>query len=788
MPSDVFWGYSSQPPEIGHSIEAAAQIYNNGRPEHERVATWPQIFRYGAFIDENILAAIDQSNRCFFDVTIQNFNVFYEIGYSIGRCKPIVLVVNKSLDGSGNYLQEIGLFDTVGISYYEGSDQLISLISSHKVGSALFSGDKRVDRSQPLYLLDSLARSEFAAKIVSAVKESKTFFRSFDPKEEYRMSIRRELQEVSSASGVLVSILPTNTVDHTNHNLRAAFLAGLSHGMDIPTLIIGLADSPAPLDVRDLVRRVSHPDDLLNLIKPFCIEVISALQKSRTSGKRQPRSPLERVNLGASAAENEFRRLGQYFIDTAPFRSAMDGRGRIVVGRKGSGKTAIFWQVRDRYRASKSNLVLDLKPDGYQLRKFKEVLVDRLSEGTKEHSVAAFWEYALYLELAQKVIESDERMLGRDPRVTEELPKIIDAYHHDGYTKEGDFSERLSGLLREISRKLAIHLQGKDGVSLLQTGELTEIIYRHDMRKLREAVASYLSMKDVVLILVDNIDKGWEPTGVSSDDLMIIRTLLEGLRKIEHYVGRSDVEFHSLLFLRNDVFELLLNETPDRGKEAKVVIDWGNRSILKELIEERIKVSSFSSGTTSLSWSDIAIPWIDGIDSFDWILDRCLMRPRYLIDLVDRCLGHAISMHKEIIDQDALREGYRTFALDVVANTNYELRDIEPSTFNRIYILKNQNSRITLEQIRFLLLQEADDDSQAQSIADLFVWFGILGVVLESGDTSYIYDVEYNHQVLKNLRQGRLGDAELFEINKAFWSALNIMPATPQPVPQVRLL
>ena len=71
----------------------------------------------------------------------------------------------------------------------------------------------------------------------------------------------------------------------------------------------------------------------------------------------------------------------------------------MVIGRKGSGKTAIFFQVRDRIRQRRQNVVLDLKPDGYQLLKFKESILSLLAQGTYEHTITAFWEYLILLEL-----------------------------------------------------------------------------------------------------------------------------------------------------------------------------------------------------------------------------------------------------------------------------------------------------------------------------------------------------------------------------------------------------
>ena len=112
---------------------------------------------------------------------------------------------------------------------------------------------------------------------------------------------------------------------------------------------------------------------------------------------------LASLNMGSSTAENEFVTLGEYYLQTDEFRRALRGEVRIVVGRKGSGKTAVFAQVRDRIRSDRKQIVLDLKPEGYQLVKFKEQVLDLLEEGTREHTVTAFWEYLLLLEVAYKI-------------------------------------------------------------------------------------------------------------------------------------------------------------------------------------------------------------------------------------------------------------------------------------------------------------------------------------------------------------------------------------------------
>jgi hypothetical protein len=62
---------------------------------------------------------------------------------------------------------------------------------------------------------------------------------------------------------------------------------------------------------------------------------------------------------------------------------------------------------------------LDLKPDGYQLLKFKDQVLQLMAGGTLDHTITAFWEYLLLLEVCYKLIEKDQDVHKRDHRLFE---------------------------------------------------------------------------------------------------------------------------------------------------------------------------------------------------------------------------------------------------------------------------------------------------------------------------------------------------------------------------------
>ena len=118
------------------------------------------------------------------------------------------------------------------------------------------------------------------------------------------------------------------------------------------------------------------------------------------------------------------------------------------------------------------------------------------------------------------------------------------------------------------------------------------MLFRGDIRSLDDALAPYLEEKDDVWLLVDNLDKGSADSGARSSDILILRTLLEATRKLQRQFEQRGVEFHCLVFLRNDIYEHLILETPDRGKETAINLDWDDPEVFKEIIRQRVRSST----------------------------------------------------------------------------------------------------------------------------------------------------------------------------------------------------
>jgi hypothetical protein len=524
--------------------------------------------------------------------------------------------------------------------------------------------------------------------------------------------------------------------------------------------------------VRDLVKYFKHPDDIGEHIASFALDVTERMQE-------QDPLPISKGNflanltVGDPMAENELQTLSRYYLRTDQFGRASRGEVNLVVGRKGAGKTALFSQLRDDKRRDKANIVVDLKPEGYQLLKLKDDVLDFLSEGAKSHLITAFWEYILLLEVCYKVLEKDRDRYTRDGQLYEPYRELEAAYKA-GDAGEGDFSERLLALSQTLVQDYTAKYGKAEGVRLT-TGEVTELIYKHDLKVLKKALSSYLEFKKSIWVLFDNLDKGWSSHGIGGGDIMILRCLIDAARKIQRDMQRDEHDFHCVVFVRNDVYQLLVEESADYGKESRAVLDWSDGDLLREMLRRRLVQNlpqEAKETTFERVWSEVVISHHLGEDTSQFFIDRSLMRPRNLLKIFAHCRGSAVNFGREKIDDTDIEKGLKAYSLDLVTEADQELTDIEAAAEGLIYQFIGEGSEFSPDNLESLMSSHGLKSDAVSSVIEFMLYYGFLGIKIADGDAKYIYDVGYDLKILKVL-MGKKAETFLYTFNPAFLPGLN---------------
>ena len=502
----AFFAYPSQDESIAKIIRDGIG-HANSRLREFYIEPWEFNDIAGNPVISPILDRIEESCFVIADITYLNPNVVYEIGFAIGQNKRVYLVRHGTIDGDKNLAGEIGIFDTLGYVTYESAEGLSHKLTSH-ISRDPLPYSVVLDTKAPVYVVEPIEIGAVETMMTSRLKKARYRYRSFNPAEDARISAADAIRQCAISSGILLSLQdPASSKTANIHNIRSMFVAGLGDGMGKPAMILAPINYAVPLDVRDEVKRYQFPDDITDHVHDFALEVTDYLQQINPPPVSHA-TLLQSLRIGDPTAENEMTTLAMYYLYTDEYRRALQGDVNLVVGRKGSGKTALFVQLRDVIRDDKRNIVVDLKPEGYQVIKLKEEILSYITEGTRQHLITAFWEYLLLLEVAYKILEKDHKIYKHNHEIRDLYLDLKATYEVPDFSSEGDFSERLLFLSQKIADDYKAKFSGKSGVNL-SAQEITQLIYSHDIRALRERISKYLERKQSVWILFDNLDKGW---------------------------------------------------------------------------------------------------------------------------------------------------------------------------------------------------------------------------------------------------------------------------------------
>ena len=771
-----FIAYPGNPSALGNEIEIACKALSE-RHGLGGFSTWQENDIAGRFLVDPILQKISEATLLVADITKLNFNVAFEIGYAIGFKRRTVLVRRSDIVGDAAHFASLGIFDTLGYqSYTNGAALADIVVASFRETAPLQLSTRNTGRPR-LFLLEAPTKASYDISLLSAIKKSKVRFERYDPAERGRLAAGYAIESVSKEDAFVARFLPSDREFALIHNIRVAFCAGIAHALGREFLLLQESEDPIPLDYRDLVRWVPSPSDISQRIGDVILRLYADQEAAAESVG--PTTILSGLDLGSSIAENEGRELSSYYLHTDAFRQASRGNVQVVAGRKGAGKTAFFLELRNSLRRDPNNIILDLQPEGFQVLKFKERCLSLLSVGSREHLLTALWEYVILLEVAFRIL--------RDDRVSHVHNHLLNKPYHalsvflteqmadTEVSDEGDFSERLDRVLQHVEQNLLERSDLTERDHVLSNPSVTEILHSIDLRELQKRVHDYVTKKSGLWVLVDNLDKGWPATGVTDDDTRIIRCLQAALHKIEKPLRRSNVQCHGIVFVRSDVYEHLVDATPDKGKVRKISLDLSSRDILREILRRRIAHALRRDVSLAETWPDLMISHIASTaeETCDFLIDRSFMRPRCLLDLVQACISHAVTLGHDRVTESDLRDGLGDYSVELATNIGFEIRDVFHSGLDIIYALIGAGRRLPKSRLVEILSEYRVEEETG--FIDLLVWYGVLGLVNQQGEAKYIYNERFEMQKLRAVHKNISDHGDpTFEINPAFWAALDV--------------
>ncbi len=769
-PSDIFAAYASEPRPLSNTIDLAIEQLIRSKPNH-RWLSWKSLLVGGQIVFCEICRSIRFAKVFIADVSVLNFNVLFELGYALGLGIPIRLLRDTSYSRDSHELEDFGIIDTIGYDQYSNADDIVTAILSSEARTTSLPRVVPEYRTRPIYMVLPPIETEGIARLTTALKNSAFSFRTFDAKETPRLAFVDLQRHVISSIATVLPLLDEARNVARVHNARCALVAGLALGRGLHVLMVQEGLIKQPIDYRDLCQSYASATQIPAMVERLVKQVATTISSSVHSLPPDEQfSQLSRLDLGDIAAENEDDLLRTYFVRTAQYQETERGHARLVVGRKGTGKSAIFSQLRENYiRRTHDYAVIDIRPEGYQLRRLVDLMQKIPDMGVRDQLSTTLWYYLLLTELAYCVLDRDIHIAYRDANVLSKYQELERLIERPTQGVSADFSDRLLALISKVEAEFPW------SANSVTSAQVTETIWSGDLGPLTSALAEYLTDKKEVWLLVDNLDKSWPARGATEHELLVLRCLLEASRKLQKNIQRKHVPLHTVVFIRNDIYEQLLSETPDRGKESSVNLDRSDQEVLREILRKR----AVASLGVPMTFTEFANRYFDlhvgGEDAFRFLFRHTFNRARDVLRLTKRCIQTALNRGHSRVTEDDIRTSVDGYSTELLRELIFEVRDSFGDRAKAIEEFVGAPLTFTRDDVIRRIHPYAPDPEAQSKMIDALLWYCFLGIQLQDGSEVYAYEDEYN--VDRMLRRAIAQcKEEVFIVHPAFRAALHIKP------------
>lgn len=367
--------------------------------------------------------------------------------------------------------------------------------------------------------------------------------------------------------------------------------------------------------------------------------------------------------LGDLLAERDSEMLDVAFFETPEYKfltSALDHT--TAVGRRGTGKSALFYRLGKFWTADKELILLKLAPDEIEifgLRPYADPLGARFNLIRAYYRLA--WRYALSMEIAAHISQYYKHT--NFPKINS-LTESVRAWKNSGATA----SQRLRSRLRTIPPPTET-----------LDGQIADLAAKLELADLEAALKQSLAnAQQPFFILIDDLDEGYEPDQVG---IGLVCGIIHGAIDVQARFPN----IKTLVFLRDNIFRAVARLDPDYSRtiEGRVLrLHWDEFNLFS-MICKRLRIAFKLTDEEDLKvWNKCTARNLQGKDGFRRCLQLTLYRPRDLISLLNNAFYRALSHDRTaIVDEDieqTAKEISQTRLDDLFKEYKYVFPGLEP--------------------------------------------------------------------------------------------------------------
>lgn len=440
------------------------------------------------------------------------------------------------------------------------------------------------------------------------------------------------------------------------------------------------------------------------------------------------------INWGEDEAKGD-RNLEYYFVPIPEFEGLMEGRFNYIIGRKGTGKTAIIEQIKSLSNKDALSFQKYLSLRSFPLPVLRELRDKNLRDKSQ---FVPIWSFLILVELA-RMIAADE---NAGPAQTKyDLSKFLDKNFPNGTS----FTSTLTRL-EKTNHTVSIFpnwLGGKSEQSS-DTANTGEIHFQACVELLLHRIQGITSSSKY-FILIDELDEGFRST--DSFLRLLILALLRSIESLSQDFRETGVQLRPIAALRSDIFDRLEDNDLNKLDDRLVRLNWGPTEQSPHRIQDLITARIVASSTLKHehAWDAIFSSKSRGESAFDYILARTYVRPRDVIKYLKYCQRNqhsgALSLETAIKAEASYSQWFHNEFRDEVQSflpvwryALHALPRVNPKAVGKFEWLRNQ-----LESEPEITQWCRKENKRIADIIDILFDYSVIGSIDRAGRVSYKY-------------------------------------------------
>lgn len=415
----------------------------------------------------------------------------------------------------------------------------------------------------------------------------------------------------------------------------------------------------------------------------------------------------------------------RYFYAVPGVSDLQDGSTCFVVGRKGSGKTAIAEHIRGTIGHEVFSRSLSFKSFP-----IKDLYALRDESFSKSSEYITIWKMVIYTAICDMMADNH----NIDPEITTDLRKYFDI----------DLEKALSSSISRVSEKTA-------GLSLKEFGAnggiKKEFIangtpWKERVDILERVISSYIDGCEYY-VLFDELDDEYEDildVSKRSQYFDLLKGMFKAVQDVRKTLGRS-VKVKPIVFIRDDIYDVMTNNDRNKWDDLCLKLDW-SEGMLQRLVAFRISRAIDSDGPIMDFMTAFKKVFLRNTvrvnsarserrDTFRYIISRTLMRPRDVVSYVRECARTATEWNISTVSPDAMKQSEKRYSQRFRQEFIDEIQSVLPNISDILEIVSNVRKQVfTLKEFSDqynVYLKQNKNSADFQTVVKILYHFSVIG-------------------------------------------------------------